>query len=410
MKGEKTVLYISYDGMTDNLGQSQVIPYLIELSHKGYNIHLLSAEKENNYAKRSDFIANLLSANNIHWHPVKYTKKPPVISTMKDIRVMKREAATLHRKYCFSLVHCRSYVAAFVGQFLKQKFGIKFIFDMRGFFADERVDGNLWRLSNPLYNAVYKYFKRKEKQFFSEADYTISLTYAGRDIIRSWKGFSNLPVEVIPCCADTHLFDYNNIDNEKLELLRKQFGFTNSDFVVTYLGSLGTWYMTDEMLYFFKLLKQHKPNAKLFFISHDKPELIYEQCSKYDIAVNDIVIKAVNREDVPLHVLLGNVSLFFIKPLFSKKASSPTKLAELLSLGMPVICNGNVGDLDKFMQEKPFGLITSKFDRASLEAIIARIDELGRYDKAYLRSISLELFSLQIGADRYYKVYKELIG
>jgi len=42
------ILYVSYDGMTDSLGQSQVIPYLTEISKNGYDIHILSAEAFSN--------------------------------------------------------------------------------------------------------------------------------------------------------------------------------------------------------------------------------------------------------------------------------------------------------------------------------------------------------------------------
>ena len=38
-------LYISYDGMTDPLGRSQVLPYLQGLSERGHEITLLSCEK-----------------------------------------------------------------------------------------------------------------------------------------------------------------------------------------------------------------------------------------------------------------------------------------------------------------------------------------------------------------------------
>ena len=40
------VLYISYDGMTDPLGQSQVLPYLCGLSKSGYQFTILSFEKK----------------------------------------------------------------------------------------------------------------------------------------------------------------------------------------------------------------------------------------------------------------------------------------------------------------------------------------------------------------------------
>ena len=39
------VLYVSYDGMTDPLGQSQVLPYILGLNKKGYQFTLVSFEK-----------------------------------------------------------------------------------------------------------------------------------------------------------------------------------------------------------------------------------------------------------------------------------------------------------------------------------------------------------------------------
>ncbi len=406
----KSVLYVSYDGMTDSLGQSQVIPYLTVLSKNGYDIHILSAEKPEAYAKRKDFIGKLLSDNNIQWHPVPYTKKPPIVSTVKDVFRMKKEAHRLHKQYNFSIIHCRSYISAFVGVYMKRKFGTKFIFDMRGFYADERVDGKLWNRSNPVYNAVYKYFKRKERLFFTQADHTISLTYAGRDIIHTFAGLENIPIEVIPCCADTELFDFHKIDTAKVEQQRKDLGIAENEFVVTYLGSIGTWYMAEEMMHFFKLLKASKPNAKFLFISRDNPQIIHSLCDKYGINHSDAIVHPADRENVPTMIAVGNVSLFFIKPVFSKKASSPTKLAELLGMGMPVICNGDVGDLDKFMQDTPFGLITTKFDDETLNGLVSQVDTLQNLDREYLRKISLDLFSLKIGAERYLKVYRGLEG
>jgi len=50
----KNVLYISYDGMTDPLGQSQVLPYLVNLSASGYNFTILSCEKKKKYKKNKE--------------------------------------------------------------------------------------------------------------------------------------------------------------------------------------------------------------------------------------------------------------------------------------------------------------------------------------------------------------------
>ena len=143
-------LYISYDGMTDPLGQSQVIPYLEGLAREGFVITLLSFEKKSPFQKHHVEIAEQLENAGIRWEVIKYSKKPPVFSTVFDLLRMKRKAYTLHKKENFRIIHCRSYISAFVGLWMKRKFGTRFIFDMRGFWSDERVEGGIWNLRNPV--------------------------------------------------------------------------------------------------------------------------------------------------------------------------------------------------------------------------------------------------------------------
>src|SRR5690606_6319454 len=104
-----------YDGMTDNLGQSQVIPYLVGLQKKGYSIHILSCEKPQAFASREKHISKLLAKQGIIWHPITYTSKPPVFSTLYDIHRLQKNASETVREHAISFVHCRSYIAAQVG-------------------------------------------------------------------------------------------------------------------------------------------------------------------------------------------------------------------------------------------------------------------------------------------------------
>ena len=186
------ILYLSYDGMTDPLGQSQVLPYLVGLTSKGFRFHIISFEKEDRFSKYREEIQAICDQNGIIWHPISYTKKPPLLSTLWDVSRMRNKAFELHRVFNFSLIHCRSYLSALVGQKMQRKWGTKFLFDMRGFWADERIDGNIWSLNNPVFKLVYNFFKRKEKEFFLESDYVVSLTYNGKNEIISWQGFEQL--------------------------------------------------------------------------------------------------------------------------------------------------------------------------------------------------------------------------
>src|SRR6056297_173460 len=97
----KKVLYISYDGMTDPLGQSQVLPYLKGLTGKGYRITLLSFEKPNRYIQLRNTIEQETNTHNIDWQPIGYTSKPPVLSSMIDFRRMQDKAIKLHQEKKF---------------------------------------------------------------------------------------------------------------------------------------------------------------------------------------------------------------------------------------------------------------------------------------------------------------------
>ena len=49
-------IFISYDGLTDPLGQSQILPYMIGLSSKGYEITILRCEKKDVFDKNRALI------------------------------------------------------------------------------------------------------------------------------------------------------------------------------------------------------------------------------------------------------------------------------------------------------------------------------------------------------------------
>lgn len=249
------ILYLSYDGLTDPLGQSQVLPYLFGLEKAGYQFTILSFEKPGRFRKHKKNIQNQLKGRKIEWIPKVYHKKPPVLSTMRDIWVMQKTAKHICHTRQIELVHCRSYIAGLVGLNLKKGLEVHFLFDIRGFWADERVDGGLWNLSNPLYKWIYTFFKRKEIVMMKGADHIISLTQLGKEEMVSGKLFRadvKIPVQnitVIPCAVDLELFDPRQIDQKKLSSLKRKLGIQEKDLIMIYLGSLGTWYLLDEMLF-----------------------------------------------------------------------------------------------------------------------------------------------------------------
>jgi glycosyltransferase involved in cell wall biosynthesis len=406
------VVYISYDGMTDPLGQSQVIPYLIGLSKLGITYSLVSFEKHERYEENKKIISALLTNNNIEWFPLTYHAKPPVLSTLYDIYCLFKQIKLIHKNKPIKILHCRSYISALAGLHFKKKWGVKFIFDMRGFWADERVDGKIWNLSNPIFKTIYDYFKNKEKQYIENADAIISLTHNAKEEIHSWKYIKNNPVyiQVIPCCADFNHFTPSSIDTQKLFDLKKSLNIADTDFVLSYVGSVGTWYMLPQMFEFFKALLLKYNKAKFLIITADSQEQIIAEAHKNEVPIEKLIIKKSSRVDMPYYLMLSTFSVFFIKPAYSKKASSPTKLAEILGMGVQVICNKGVGDVDKIVTDGDVGIILNSFATESYNTAIDKIENYLAKPKEPIVDFAKQYASLENGVEKYAEVYKKVLA
>lgn len=401
------VLYLSYDGMCDPLGGSQVLPYLFGLTRFGHEISLISFEKRDRGDEERAAVQDTCAAAGIAWHPLPYHKRPPVLSAMYDVWKMHRAARRLHRERPFDLIHCRSYLASLVGLRMKRQLGVPFIFDMRGFWADERVDGRMWKLNKPLFRAVYKFFKRKESEFLFEADAIVSLTETGEKILRSMSPGKELPITVIPCCVDFGAFPA--VTNSARAAAREKLGIAKTVRVAVYLGSFGSWYMVDEMMDFFRVQLDRDPSAIFLVISRDPPTQITQCAASRGVPARSIIIRPATRSEVPQFAAAADYGLFFIMPVFSKKASSPTKLGELLALELPVVTNEGVGDVAEIVHETGSGIVVQQLDRRIYDRALDDLAAL-HPDIAQWRCAARRWFDLNEGVGRYDRIYKEHPG
>jgi glycosyltransferase involved in cell wall biosynthesis len=406
----KNILYITYDGLTDPLGQSQVLPYIIGLCKHGYKYTILSFEKKESFALLSEKIQGICNENGIAWKPVMFHTTPPIVAKMYDRWLMKSVAVKICRQDNINMIHCRSYPSAEVALQIKEKLQIPFLFDMRGFWADEKVDSGHWNLKKPIYKKIYTHYKKLEYEFIKRSGHIISLTHAGKAELIKLYGDVKLNLEpkitVIPTCADFDLFNYNHIDETKKEKLIQTLSLQNK-YVVSYSGSVGGWYLIDDMLEFFKIFKTIIPNAVFLCLTKEPKQLVDNYVAKHDIKPEDVITTFANREDLPLYLSLSKVSVFFIRNTYSKLSSSPTKYPELMGLGIPVICN-NIGDTGKIVAETASGIIVNDLNE---EGYKKAIDQFLKTDfkKEYIRKKAHEHFDLQNAINQYQYIYKAIL-
>lgn len=400
-------LYLTYDGLSDPLGGSQVLPYLIGLSKLGHQISVISFEKADAPLQALNRAREQCAEHGIDWQPSPYHKRPPILSTAWDVAAMRVAANRLHRRKRFDLVHCRSYVPALAGLELKRRHGVRFLFDMRGFWPDERVENGRWKLGNPLFRAVYEYFKRQERRFFAEADAIVTLTNSARaDLVARPDGErpSVIP-QVIPCCVDFSHFTLPTEDQRNA--LRSRLGIAHDTSVLGYLGSLGGNYQLDEMLRFFAAYRERLPGARFLFVTREPAALIIERAALQGIAADELVIRSADRDEVPLVISAADHGIAFKRASNAEKACSPTKLGEMMALGIPVAVNAGIGDVDRVVADTRAGVIVEGFDRARLAKALDRLAG-NETSPSEIRAGAQRWFDLETGVQAYDSIYRSM--
>ena len=404
----RSILYITYDGLTDPLGRSQVLPYLTGLAAMGHRITILSCEKRDRWKSDGPAVQKLCDQAALFWAPIAYHRRPPVLSAAYDTAMLARRAAVLHRERQFEIVHCRSYIPVIVGLHLKKRYGLKLIFDMRGYWAEEKVESGNWPLRNPLFRAVFDYFKREEADALIRADAIVSLTRASRHELAGRPELKDGPekIAVIPTCVD---FDHFALATQAgRKKARQQLGIPHDTPVLGYVGSVGgDNYMLGEMLEFFRAYREKRPGACFLFITQVDPQLIIAAAREKDIGEDCLLIRAARRDEVPFFTSAADHGVAFKRATFSALACSPTKLGEMMALGTPVAANSGVGDVTEILAETG-GVTIDRFDRQSLSAAVGRLISTEMTPKT-IRDRARTRFDLRNGVRAYDQIYRSVV-
>lgn len=392
----RAVLYISYDGMLEPLGQSQVLGYLGHLA-KGRPIHLVSFEKAEDWAREAErsAVQARIKAAGIHWHPRRYHKRPSALATGWDIGIGTLSALWLVLRHRVGIVHARSYVAAVMAWAVTRITPTRFLFDMRGFWADERVDGGLWPRDGRMYS-VAKWFERK---FLLSADHVVSLTHAAVGEMQRFEYLQErMPlVTVIPTCADLHRFKPLPVEK-------------GSNFIFGYVGSAGTWYLFDATVACFVALRKLRPDARMLIVNRNEHDFIRERLDAGGVRMDTVELRSAGHTEIPELMARMHATAFFIKPVFSKQASAPTKLAEFLGCGIPCLANTGVGDMAQILDDERVGVAIDSFEPKALAAGLQRLLALSQEPCIAQRCVAAAHthFSLEQGVAQYAGIYRNL--
>ena len=104
---------------------------------------------------------------------------------------------------------------------------------------------------------------------------------------------------------------------------------------------------------------------------------------------------------------MSEFTLCFVNPSYAKIASFPTKIAEAFSLGIPVICNEEIGDLKQIFKGK-LGL-SSSIDSFKEERNVRKfVQKIKKCNKKNIISKTIKVYDLNVAKRIYSRIYNDI--
>jgi glycosyltransferase involved in cell wall biosynthesis len=346
-------VYITYWSLLDPLCQSQSLPYLLALARDGYRVGLITFEQprwrmtpDESEAKHRE-----LARQGIDWHPIRYHKRPALLSTLYDIGVGSLVAASLAKRSHASVIHGRASVPSAVAAMAAKLAGTRLFVDADGPLSQEYVDAGVWK-EGSLGHRLTAWGERRAIEL---ADVVAVLTTYRKSEVAPW--LNEAPVYILPCAVDLKRF---RPLTERREEIREELGLKGTVFV--YAGKAGGWYDIEEMVAFVAAAKEVFDPLTLLVLTGDDPTVFAGLCERAGIP---LVSRAVPPAEMPAYLSSADVGLCFLRAFSSKLACSPIKLGEYLACGLPVASTSGCGDYDGLIQSEAIGVVVPNAERDS---------------------------------------------
>lgn len=394
------VLYLTRNGLLEPLGQSQIWPYLRGLS-RDHRITLISFEKPADRVDPSAMrrMRSQCASHGIRWIPLQFRAQPrPLAPAMAILQLALVALWQWRRRSRPRLVHARSYVPAAIALLLHRLTGVPFVFDMRALWPEELITSGHLQRGSLMHHALLCL----ERRCLQEASAVVSLTHAAVSYLQKQypRELAGQRIVVIPTCAD-------------LQRFQPAEPAPAAPLVIGCIGTvLSGWFLIDWLRGFFEAVARADPTARFELISRDPPEAILSALQPSPTWADRLLIQSASPAEMPAIVQRHTASVMFFTGGLSKLGSSPTRMAEVLGCGRPVVCNPGVGDVEQVVRQHSVGVLATGASTAEMDACVVELLALLKdHDLASrCRCTAEALFSLKSGTAAYRQLYDQILG
>jgi len=249
-----------------------------------------------------------------------------------------------------TIIHPRGLPSALIANYMRERDDdVSYIYDMRGDSLAEFAYQN--RKSPDSLEQRMQLYKALEEKAVHGAGHVICVSNALKEIVLKRYKIDSKKVTVIPCCADANLF---KPDLAKRVEVRKHLKL-DDQLNLIYCGGLNMWHCAEEMFQLIGGVLQAVTEAFFIVLTPHRSDA-FRLAEKY-LPKHRYLIDEVSRNDVPKYMLASDIGVILRQNTAVNKASSPTKIAEYLIAGLPVILTGNIGDYSKLIIDSEVGFL-----------------------------------------------------
>jgi glycosyltransferase involved in cell wall biosynthesis len=307
------------------------------------------------------------------------------------------------KHYRINLLHCRSYHAGLLGLTIKKLLNFPYIFDPRSsWIGEQMLIGKLAPRS-----LSYQLWRKLETAIVRNASICVVVSDPLKDEFIA----KARCIEVIYTTASQKHFEPAEIvkdqsfrELDELDNLRQ-----SHQLFVFNAGNFNRWNNLDHLLTRYKELCNIAPNLILVIISHTSRQVICQALIAHGIEHDHVLLMGLASQDVPLVLRKCDYGLL-VRPLSPEsRGVISVKIGEYLAAGLPVIWDEYIGGAAHVIKHHQVGMLLSsdwirnknEFDH--LQENYAEISER-------CRNVAKELFSVNVHAARYAKLYQEAVA
>ena len=156
-----------------------------------------------------------------------------------------------------------------------------------------------------------------------------------------------------PCLSDSSKF-YFSLDLRSE--VRRKLHIESQTKVFIYSGGTGLWHMSEKLIMFFAEVLKHFDDSLLLYLTKDKT-IIDKSIANLPELKSKVLCLSVSNEEVSKYLNAADYGLLFRENTIMNNVAAPTKFAEYILCGLPVIISEGIGDYSELTAKYNLGVI-----------------------------------------------------